>query len=197
MSLLRSPYTLLFVVLNAVVAYFIYGLISPSGARRSSSSSGRDTRGKAEEAASAPYSIPPPPAYRDYTLDELLPFNGVERENILLAVDQRIYDVSSARHHYGPDGAYGALGGRDASRALATHSIPRLKPGQMQGWDDLNDLTGEERASLNSWTAFFDGKYPRVGTLVRVHSWAGSENEDRDSVRGMISDEIEIPTDDG
>lgn len=186
MAFLRNPYVLAIIVLNAALAYFFFGRLAPSPPR---SANGKPVK----PIAMVSQEPPPPLPYRDYTLEELLPFDGVQRDHILLAVDQRIYDVTSARHYYGAEGSYGALRGRDASRGLATHSIPRLKAGQVQTWDTLNDLTVGERESLNSWVAFFDGKYPRVGTLVQLHSWAGSDNEDRDSVRGAISHDIELP----
>ena len=39
---------------------------------------------------------------RDFTLEELKPYNGVEKEHILVAVNGKIFDVSKGRSFYGP-----------------------------------------------------------------------------------------------
>jgi len=102
---------------------------------------------------------------------------------ILVAVDHRVYDVSSSPS-YRKGGSYAKLAGRDCGRSLATHNIAllsRLNPDELQSWDDLTDLSSQERAALNDWIEFFDRKYPRVGTLVQTKSYAGSDQEDPDA----------------
>lgn len=182
-TLLKSPYTIIFILSNALLAYWIFSYRAPPGPQRSPRA-GSSMTNPCEDAKSNL-------KYRDYTLEELLPFNGAEREQILLALDQRVYDVTCAKHHYGRGGSYGALAGRDASRSLATHRIIKIKEEAVQAWDDLNDLSEEERKSLNEWVAFFDQKYPRVGTLMPLHAWAGSDNEEYpDPPRGAILENL-------
>ncbi|PJF17444.1 hypothetical protein PSACC_02759 [Paramicrosporidium saccamoebae] len=182
MSFLSGPYGIALFVFNIFVAYWLLGYLTT------------DTKNKPEAKKGPVMKIPPTTLkYRDYTLDELLPYNGDELEHVLIAVDQRIYDVTTGRHHYGPGGSYAALAGRDASRSLATHIIPQLKTDSLQGWDELIDLTDKERSILNDWVAFFDFKYPRVGTLVPNHSWGGSGQEDQpEVVHGAILESIDF-----
>ena len=182
MSLLGSRYSVVLLILNVVLAYYLLGYLrAPNAALKKSS-------------AKTPKVAVSSLLYREYTLEELLPFNGQDKQNILIAVDQRIFDVSSSPHHYGPGGSYHALAGRDASRPLATNIIPKSKPGQLQEWDNLSDLTVEERKTLNEWVGFFDQKYPRVGTLVPLHAWAGSDQEDGKTgeLRGSLVTNLQI-----
>ena len=187
LSVRDHPFVLLFIVANAVMAYWLFGHLrpgAPPALKRTTRNDGPPTLSMATS----------PLAYRDYKLEELLPYNGHDRPEILLAVDQRIYDVTSAAHHYGPGGGYAALAGRDASRSLATHRVPKLAKGGVQAWDDLHDLSESERNALNDWVAFFDHKYPRVGTLVQLHAWAGSDNEEitPERPKGFLIDHLEI-----
>lgn len=185
-TLLKSPYAIIFIISNALIAYWIFSYRSPPTLGKSSKVGNSSIKDPCQ-------GIKSNLQYRDYTLEELLPFNGTEREQILLALDQRVYDVTCAKHHYGPEGSYAALAGRDASRSLATHRILKLKAGRVQTWDDLSDLKEEERKTLNEWTAFFDQKYPRVGTLMPLHAWAGSDNEEYpDPPRGSIVEELNL-----
>lgn len=187
LSVRDHPFVLLFIVMNAIMAYWMFGHLRPTFMNRAKA---RSSSSAAPTLSVAQSQLP----YRDYKLDELLPYNGHDRPEILLAVDQRIYDVTSAAHHYGPGGGYAALAGRDASRSLATHRVPKLAKGRVQAWDDLHDLSEAERNALNDWVAFFDNKYPRVGTLVQVHAWAGSDNEEitPERPKGFLIDNLEI-----
>jgi len=44
----------------------------------------------------------PPMEKRDFSLDELKPYNGVENPRILIAVNGKVFDVSRGRNNYGP-----------------------------------------------------------------------------------------------
>lgn len=133
--------------------------------------------------------------YREYTLDELLPFNGRDREHILLGVGNNVYDVSSSPQYYGPDGSYAALAGRDASQSLASNRILKFESGHLQTFDTFTKMSSEERSTLNDWIAFFDRKYPQVGTVVRSHTWAGSDQEEGvvGKMRGAVVDNLQFP----
>ncbi|XP_028571151.2 membrane-associated progesterone receptor component 1 [Podarcis muralis] len=102
---------------------------------------------------------------RDFTLEELRPFDGVQNERILMAINGKVFDVSRARKFYGPDGPYGIFGGRDASRGLATFCLDReiLK----EGHDDLSDLDATQRENLSDWEQQFEFKYHYVGKLLK------------------------------
>jgi hypothetical protein len=43
-----------------------------------------------------------PLPYREYILADLRKFDGIQDEHILLALDMRVFDVTSSKHLYGP-----------------------------------------------------------------------------------------------
>jgi predicted heme/steroid binding protein len=98
------------------------------------------------------------------SLEELLPFNGVDnpRQTILVGVDGVLYDVTmNGLEFYGPDGMYGQFAGRDASRALACMSLEEdalTNP-------SVAELTAEQRKTLDDWVKRFEGKYAVVGRI--------------------------------
>lgn len=99
------------------------------------------------------------------TLEELLPFNGVDnqRETVLVGIDGVLYDVTlNGMEFYGPDGMYGQFAGRDASKALACMS---LKEESLNN-PSIDGLTAEQRKTLDDWIKRFEGKYAIVGKLV-------------------------------
>lgn len=101
---------------------------------------------------------------QEWTLDELRSYNGVEKE-MLIAVDWRVFDVSSSPKIYGPKGTYDYLAGRDATRSIVL--LQELKPNaSTQQFDDYLDFTSEQRDALNDWVEYFYSKYPEVGLLV-------------------------------
>lgn len=102
---------------------------------------------------------------QDWTLEELREYDGVKRKEILLALDWRVFDVSSAPHLYGPKGTYHYLGGRDATRNIVLLK-EEITNQQNDSFDDYLDFTKEQRDALNDWVDFFYLKYPEVGILV-------------------------------
>ncbi|KAG7398908.1 hypothetical protein PHYBOEH_010126 [Phytophthora boehmeriae] len=96
---------------------------------------------------------------------ELLSFNGVDnpRSTILVGVIGVLYDVTlNGSEFYGLDGMYGQFAGRDASRALACMSL------ETETLDDptLDQITPEQRKTLDDWIKRFEGKYAVVGKLI-------------------------------
>jgi membrane-associated progesterone receptor component len=78
---------------------------------------------------------------------------------IYLAIQGTIYDVSSGRQFYGPDGVY-PFAGRECARAFALVSTDTA--------DCVADISGlgpMEMESLRDWRAKFDFKYPVVGSV--------------------------------
>ena len=45
---------------------------------------------------------PPPMEKRDFNLEELKPYNGVEQTRILIAVNGKVFDVTKGHNNYGP-----------------------------------------------------------------------------------------------
>ncbi|VDP04726.1 unnamed protein product [Soboliphyme baturini] len=120
-----------------------------------------------QPSASLPkYNLLPPMKRQDMTLQQLMEYDGKnENKRLLIAVDSKIFDVSSKSDLYGPDGPYGLLAGHDASRSLATFT---MHPSAVKvQYDDLADLTASEISSVREWAAQFAQMYPFVGRLLR------------------------------
>ncbi|XP_011499923.1 PREDICTED: membrane-associated progesterone receptor component 1-like [Ceratosolen solmsi marchali] len=115
---------------------------------------------------------------RDFTLEELKEYNGTGPDGrILVAVNGNVYDVTKGANFYGPDGPYAALGGRDASRCLATFSIDLGK----DEYDDLSDLNTEDMNSIIEWEEQFKESYDYVGKLLQpgdAHTNYSDEEEE-------------------
>jgi len=79
-----------------------------------------------------------------------------------VALRGEVFDVSAARHFYGPGGGYEMFRGRDASRCLAKMS---LEEADLDG--PVDDLNFGERDQLNDWYMKFAHEkcYPVVGKV--------------------------------
>lgn len=190
MAFIRSPYAVALLIFNVFVAFYL--------ARYFNRPFFQGLRNRGKQQHSPPRPMGPATStllYREYTLEELLPFNGRDKEHILIGVGNNVYDVSSSPQYYGQGGSYAALAGRDASQSLARNRVLKFEPGQAQSFDLFNGMSAEERSTLNDWIAFFDKKYPQVGTVVRAHTWAGSDQEDGvvGKVRGAIVEDLQFP----
>lgn len=161
-SALIKPHNVLLVIINSILVYHLIGkfhgplssTVQPSNSCNQKSESGYHSS---------------PMEYRDYTLEDMIVYDGVQNERILIAVDMRVYDVTSARSSYGPKGSYAALAGRDASRSLALNDYYKYPKGELQEYDYLFDLTPKQRDVLNGWVDYFNRKYDVVGTLLPYH----------------------------
>ncbi len=131
-----------------------------------------DTAGKTKEEYDEPTVI------QDYTPKMLSNYNGFDLEKIFMAVNGKVYDVSSGRRFYGPSGPYSNFAGHDASRGLAKNSFElEVIPTWEQPIDDLSDLTENEWSTLRNWENMFKGKYPVVGNLVSEADYSKSKNQ--------------------
>ncbi|KAI8452551.1 cytochrome b5-like heme/steroid binding domain-containing protein [Phakopsora pachyrhizi] len=99
-----------------------------------------------------------------FTIESLSQHDGIKDPSkpILLAIEGKVYDVSSNMAMYGPGGSYNHFCGRDASRAFVTGCF---KSGLTYDTRGLND---RQKKSLKYWSDFFENspKYSRVGRLV-------------------------------
>lgn len=117
----------------------------------------------------------PPMKKRDFTLEELKEFDGTKGEGrVLVAVNNKVFDVSRGKRYYGPGGPYAVFAGRDASRGLATFSldVPTDK------YDDLSDLQPSEMESVLEWEMQFNEKYDYVGKLLKPGETHNSYSDD-------------------
>eukprot|EP00794_Sanderia_malayensis_P007026 gene7026-7814_t len=145
---------------------------------------GENRLNQSEEDESEPTVILEPMKKRDFQLHELKEFDGNRNPRILIAVNTKVFDMTRARHLYGPDGPYGVFAGKDASRGLATFSVDGsvLK----DEYDDLSDLNSMQMDSLREWEMQFVEKYEIVGKLLKPGERARnydqeSETEDDES----------------
>jgi len=98
---------------------------------------------------------------RLFTKQELQLYDGTDAKRALyVALNGKVYDVSSGAKFYGHGGAYEILAGKDATRVLAQMDMKAPREDCT-----VSDLTADQRGSLNEWIAKFDSKYPTVGTL--------------------------------
>jgi len=109
----------------------------------------------------------PPPvsadAARTYTRSQLRAGSGGSPSApLLVGLRGLVFDVSTARRHYGPGEPYAALTGRDATRALVTGELSGVEWPAGGG----PPLSAAQEVDLAGWVAFMTKTYPVVGTLV-------------------------------
>ncbi|KAJ2908038.1 Dihydrodipicolinate synthase [Coemansia aciculifera] len=103
-----------------------------------------------------------------WTKREIAQYTGHNNGPILIAVKGKVYDVSLGRGFYGPGGAYSVFAGRDASRLLAQQSFDDgITEVELDApIDALDDLSDEDKESLDSYVGLFSVKYQCIGDLV-------------------------------
>lgn len=103
---------------------------------------------------------------RHMTTDQLAAHDGSNPSKpIYLSIAGKIFDVSSAKRHYGRGETYNCLTGRDATYAfvsgdLTDRGLNEATPA------DLQNLTKDQRADIDKWVEFFVKTYPEVGILA-------------------------------
>lgn len=106
-------------------------------------------RGERPAAPAGEADPPPLPKMkrRDFTLEQLRPFDGVSDPRILMAVNGKVFDVTRARKFYGP-GEGGGCGAGPARALRALGSGPRAgeaRAGQGRCWPGAPSLGGDQR----------------------------------------------------
>uniref|UniRef100_A0A8C6TI57 Progesterone receptor membrane component 2 n=1 Tax=Neogobius melanostomus TaxID=47308 RepID=A0A8C6TI57_9GOBI len=90
---------------------------------------------------------------RDFSLEQLREYDGLQNPRILMAVNMKVFDVTSGKKFYGKDGPYGIFAGRDGALR--------------EEYDDLSDLTAVQMESVREWEMQFMEKYDYVGRLLK------------------------------
>ena len=103
------------------------------------------------------------------SLPELRNFTGQDGVPILVSMDGRIFDMTSAPEFYGKGSGYHVYAGREAGRALGKMTLINNKPQHAidlrEPWVD--DLDAEQRKTKADWIKKFETKYKLVGTIRR------------------------------
>ncbi|KAM3715886.1 Membrane-associated progesterone receptor component [Dirofilaria immitis] len=120
----------------------------------------------------------PPMEKRDFTVEQLLTFDGVRNERILIALCGKVFDVTKGSLFYGPDGAYNKLAGHDATRALAKMDLTLVKNTP----DDLSDISDVDLNTAKEWMESFIYKYPVVGKLLAETEESTNYNDESASI---------------
>ena len=127
---------------------------------------------------------PAPIVFRTFTPPTLKPYSGEKDMPVYLAVRAKVFDVTSGKNFYGPNGPYANFAGRDASRGLACGSFDEdMLTADLEGpLDDLSGLGEDEMQALQDWEDRFNEKYLVVGKLVAVGSEEAPKEDSQDRV---------------
>ena len=110
-----------------------------------------------------------------FEAEELRDAASAPNAPLLLIVLGNVYDVSSGRAFYGPDGGYaGFANGTDASRAFLTADF------DANATDDIDDLLPGQCLGIDHWRGFYanHSNYTWVGRLHgRFYDHQGRETE--------------------
>lgn len=114
------------------------------------------------------------PPLRLLSRRELSLYDGEEgSKGLYLAILGQVFDVHAGHKHYGPEGAYHGMAGKDASLAYITGDFT-----ENGLTDDVSSLSPLQVLALYDWLAFYQREYQAVGLLIgRFYSDTGQPTE--------------------
>lgn len=118
----------------------------------------------------------------EFTLQELRTYDGVQRDEIYVAINRKVFDVSSAWEYFGPEGPDTSLAGRDASRALVTLS----QANDCSKIDDFSDFNALQLDCLFELETQYQERYNYVGDLVEKKQPKQLQNKCIEIIRGVM-----------
>ena len=96
---------------------------------------------------------------KTFSKTELAKFNK-DSDIIYLALNGKVYDVTTGKAFYGKDGTYNIFAGIDATFGLATMSLTI---------EELSrSLNEKELKAVQDWETKFEKKYPIVGEYKSI-----------------------------
>ena len=95
------------------------------------------------------------------TPEQLEKANGVDTDNLWVAIFGKVYDVRTSPDYYGKGGEYSEFTARDATVMFAK-GVDTVK----QATEHWSVIEERQLPNLEKWTKFFDEKYPLVGFVV-------------------------------
>lgn len=98
---------------------------------------------------------------RFFSVEELRNYDGRNGSPVYVGAKGIVFDMTAARDKYGPGGPYAVFAGRDASRALAKHSLDAKEAEN----PNISDLSSSELQALDDWFGMFQSKYNQIGTI--------------------------------
>ncbi|DBA70909.1 TPA: hypothetical protein ACH3X2_011356 [Trebouxia sp. C0005] len=112
--------------------------------------------------------VPP----KQMTLQELSQYDGsIAGKPMYLAIRGTVFDVTTGKSFYGPDGVY-PFAGRECARAFAMVST------EVEDCNDnLEDMSPAEMDSLRDWESRFYSKYPIIGNVQSESQRADAERQ--------------------
>lgn len=116
----------------------------------------------AKSSASTAQNLPP-----TMTRRQLLAFDGSRpTEPLLIAIDGKIFDVSSAKRHYAAGETYHSLLGHEAGWALVSGDLSEKALTEDNVSALRERLDTQQIADLEHWVAYFNKRYPQVSRLL-------------------------------
>lgn len=98
------------------------------------------------------------------TKEQLKRFTGENNRRIYIALLGKVFDVSTGKKHYGPNGGYSFFAGRDGTRAFITGDF--TEKGLIE---DINGLSLQELLGIDGWLKFYEKDYKYVGKLIGLY----------------------------